>query len=58
MLRRRITNGWEQDVHSSWRRLYCRYQHAGVAKRVKVGTNRRERHEGRQAIREDRYDAL
>jgi len=58
MLRRRIVNGWEQDVHSSWRRWYTRYQRPGVAKKVKRGTNQRERHEGRQAIRERRYDAL
>lgn len=58
MLHRRITTGDEQDVHSKWRRLYTRYQRAGMAKKVKRDTNQRERHEGRQALREGRYDAI
>ena len=58
MLRRRITNPWEQDVHTTWRRWYARYQRAGMAKRIKQATNQRERHEGRQALREGRYDSL
>jgi len=58
MLRRRITNWWEQDVHTNWRHFYTRYQRAGMAREIKTMTNRRERHEGRQALRKDRYDAL
>lgn len=57
MLRRRIVTNDEQDVHTSWRRWYTRYQRAGMAKRVKVDTNRRERNEGRQALREGRFEA-
>jgi len=58
MLRRRIETAEEQDVHTRWRRWYTRYQRAGMAKKVKRDTNQRERHEGRQALREGRYDAL
>jgi hypothetical protein len=58
MLRRRIVTGDEQDVHTGWRRWYTRYQRAGVAKEVKTATNRRERNEARQSMREGRYDAL
>jgi len=58
MLRRRIITGEEQDVHTGWRRWYTRYQRAGMAREVKTKTNQRERREGRQAIREGRYDAL
>lgn len=58
MLRRRIITGEEQDVHTGWRRWYTRYQRAGTAREVKTKTNQRERREGRQAIREERYDAL
>lgn len=58
MLRRRIITGDEQDVHTGWRLLYTRYRRAGATKKVKRDTNQRERHEGRQAIREGRYDAL
>jgi hypothetical protein len=58
MLRRRIVTTEEQDVHTSWRRWYTRYQRAGKARAVKRDTNQRERHEGRQALREGRWDAL
>lgn len=58
MLRRRIITGEEQDVHTSWRRWYTRYQRAGMAREVKTKTNQRERRDGRRAIREGRYDAL
>lgn len=57
-LRRRIITTYEQDVHTSWRRWYTRYQRAGMAREVKTATNQRERREGKQAIREGRYDAL
>lgn len=58
VLKRRIITGDEQDVHTGWRRAYTRYQRAGMAKKVKRDTNRRERNEGRQALREGRLDAL
>jgi hypothetical protein len=58
MLRRRIITGQEQDVHTPWRHLYTCFQRPGMARKVKTSTNRRERNEGRRAIREGRYDAL
>lgn len=57
-LRRRIISGEEQDVHTPWRRLYTRYQRAGMARQVKTKTNQRERREARRAIREERNDDL
>jgi len=57
-LRRRIITGDEQDVHTGWRRLYTRFQRAGMARKVKRDTNQRERREGRRAISDGRYDAL
>lgn len=50
-MRRRIITTEEQDVHTGWRRLMCRYQRAGTAKREKRRTNRRERREGRSEAR-------
>ncbi|WP_114906853.1 hypothetical protein [Ornithinimicrobium murale] len=44
---RRIVNGDEQDVHTGWRKLYCYTQRAGVTRRIKTRTNRRERREGK-----------
>lgn len=58
MLRRRIVTWEENNVHSAMRHVYTRYQRAGKASAAKIATNRRERHEGAQAIREGRYDAL
>lgn len=58
MLRRRIITAYEQDVHTSWRRWYTRYQRAGTAREVKTSTNQRERRDARRSIREGRYDAL
>lgn len=58
MLRRRIITAEEQDVHTSWRHWYTRYQRAGMAREVKTKTNQRERREGRRSIREGRWDAL
>lgn len=49
---RRIVTGDEQDVHTGWRRLYCYTQRAGVTRRVKTRTNRRERREGKAEARE------
>lgn len=57
-LRRRIITAYEQDVHTSWRRWYTRYQRAGMARQVKTKTNRRERREARNAIRGGRDDLV
>lgn len=46
MGRRRITgDGYEQDIHTSWRRLYCYAKNAGAAAYTKRRTRRRERRE-------------
>jgi hypothetical protein len=44
----------EQDVFTSWRRVYCWTRRAGACRRVKRRANRRERHEARAAIRAER----
>jgi hypothetical protein len=44
----------EQDVFTSWRRVYCWTQRAGACKRVKRRANRRGRREARAAIRAER----
>lgn len=51
-MKRIIKSGDEQDVHTGWRRLYCYTQRAGVTKRVKRRTNRRERREAQRWIKE------
>lgn len=51
MLKRRIVTADEQDVHTSWRRWYTRYQRAGMTRKVKTASNRRERREGRTMIK-------
>lgn len=47
MLRRRIVTWEEQDVHTRRRRIYTRYQRAGVAREVKTCTNQRVSTSGR-----------
>lgn len=42
----------ENDAHTTWRHIMVRYKRAGAAKRVKRRTNRRERREVLQDIRE------
>jgi hypothetical protein len=47
--RRRIIKGWdEQDVYTSWRKLYCYLQRPGAVKFVKKQTHRRERQSGKK----------
>lgn len=53
MSSRRIITGDEQDVHTKWRRLYCWTQRAGATSKVKRRTRRRERREGKDAIRRE-----
>lgn len=55
--RRRIVTDDEQDVHTGWRRVYSKYRRAGAASRVKKRTNRRERREGKAAVRAQAFEA-
>ncbi len=50
---RKIRSAEEEDVFTSWRRLYCWTQRAGACKRVKRRANRRERREGKQETRNE-----
>jgi hypothetical protein len=51
MGRRQITNdGYEQDIHTGWRRLYCYAKRAGAASYTKRRTRRRERREGKTDV--------
>lgn len=49
-MKRRSRSGFEQDVHTAWRRLYCYTQRAEVCRKAKRITNRRERHDARCEI--------
>jgi hypothetical protein len=49
---RTCTNGDETDVHTPWRKQLACMQRAGVAKKTKARTNRRERREGKREIRQ------
>lgn len=40
---RKARGGFEQDVFTSWRRVLCYTQRAGVCKKAKRQANRRER---------------
>jgi len=58
MVQRRRSGGYgwrtrstEDDVFSSWRRVYCYTQRAGVCARIKRGARRRERREAKVEIR-------
>jgi hypothetical protein len=49
--------GWdEEDVYTLWRNRYCYTQRAGVVKKVKRVTHKRERREGRAEISEELND--
>jgi hypothetical protein len=56
--KRRIITGDEQDVHTPWRAFYCWTQRAGATKKVKRRTNRRERREGKAAVRREAMEEL
>jgi hypothetical protein len=47
---RRIVGGGEQDAYTGWRKVMCYLQRAGVVKKIKRGTHKRERREARREI--------
>lgn len=48
----RQIRGWdEEDAYTSWRRVYCYLQRAGVVKAIKRRTHKRDRREAKAAIR-------
>ncbi|MBK0296512.1 hypothetical protein IAE22_31295 [Bacillus sp. S34] len=52
MGRRAIVNGDEHNAYTRWRSMYCYLTRAGVVKKIKRTTHKRERREQRNAIRE------
>lgn len=50
MGRRQIIGYDEEDVYTSWRRVYCYTQRPGVVKSIKRKTHKRERREARAEI--------
>jgi hypothetical protein len=50
MGRRRMVNGDENDAYSSWRHVLCYMQRAGVVKRIKRRTHKRERAEWKREV--------
>lgn len=56
MPRRKILTAEEQDVHTGWRHVMCSYQRAGATAQVKRRTNRRERREAHDWIKEQLND--
>lgn len=56
-MKRVSKNGDEQDAYSKWgRKMYVYLSRPGVVKRIKRGTHRRERREGKQWIKEQLED--
>lgn len=54
-MKRRVKNSWrEQNVLTSWRRIYCYTRRPGVCRWVKNQANRRER---RTAARDTQQEA-
>lgn len=53
MARRITADLGEQDVHTPWRKLFCYTQRAGTASKIKRTTRRRERREGKDALRRE-----
>jgi len=47
---RQIKNPGEQDAYTKWRHLLCYMDRAGVVKKIKRGTHKRERQEAKQDI--------
>jgi hypothetical protein len=46
--------GWdEEDVYTHWRHRFCYTRRAGVVKKVKRVTHKRERREGRTEVRDE-----
>lgn len=52
-MKRRCITGDEYDVHTGWRRVYAWTQRTGATAAVKRRTRRRERREGKAALRDD-----
>ena len=52
-MKRRRVNGDEQDAYSQWRHLLCYLQRAGVVKKIKRSTHKRERREGKREARSE-----
>lgn len=50
MGRRLMKSADEQDVHTSWRKVYCWTQRTGATAKVKRRTRRRERTEAKRAL--------
>lgn len=55
MGRRQMKNGDEVDAYGRGRRFYCYLQRAGVVKKIKRTTHKRERAEGKRDIRNDNF---
>lgn len=49
---RKMINAEEYDCYTGWRRMLCWTQRPRAVKSVKKRTHRRERREGKDAIRE------
>lgn len=49
---RPIKNADEQDAYTKWRHLLCYLGRAGVVKKIKRATHKRERREAKRDIRE------
>lgn len=55
---RRVRNSWrEQDVLTSWRRVYCYTRRPGVCRKVKNWSNRRDRRKVAKEIVNQRAEA-
>lgn len=52
MGRRQMFTGDEFNAYTSWRKVYCYLQRAGVVKKIKRMTHKRERREGQREIRD------
>lgn len=53
MGRRAVESCDEQDVHTGWYRVMCRYSRAGQRSKIKRFTRRRERARARRELRRD-----
>lgn len=55
-MKRRITNGDEQDAYTRWRHYLIYMGRPGVVKAIKRRTHKRERREGKAEIRDQLED--
>jgi hypothetical protein len=51
-----MINGDEYDAYTQWRKYLCYLQRAGVVKKIKRRTHKRERREAQQQIKEQLED--